>query len=103
MTGPRRDGPLGQLRRGREWRGAYRAARLAYTGAVTTRDSLHHLLDRLSDTEVEALARIAREQGFDRPQGPNGAHEPRSFIDARQYPVLAAVWDNDDDAVFDEL
>lgn len=27
---------------------------------MTTRDSLHRLLDRLTDTEIEALARIAK-------------------------------------------
>lgn len=29
--------------------------------------------------------------------------EPVSWLDARDYPVLAAIWDNDDDAIFDTL
>jgi len=70
---------------------------------MTTRQSLHQLLDQLSDDEIEALAQIAREHGL--PHGParSGAGEPRPFVDARQYPVLASVWDNDDDTVFDHL
>jgi hypothetical protein len=69
---------------------------------MTTRESLHQLVDELTDDEVEALARIAREHGLVPPKRSGPAEEPR-FIDARQYPVLAAVWDNDDDAIFDNL
>ncbi|MCK6564695.1 MAG: hypothetical protein L6Q80_08100 [Dehalococcoidia bacterium] len=68
---------------------------------MTTRESLHQLLDELTDDEVEALARIAREHGL--PPPPGAGEEAPRCIDARQYPVLAAVWNNDDDAIFDSL
>ena len=70
---------------------------------MTTRDSLHLLLDRLTDPEIEALARIAREHGLAQriDSGENG--ESHRVIDALRYPVLAAIWDNDNDAIFDEL
>jgi len=70
---------------------------------VTTRDSLRQLLDQLTDDEVEALARIAREHGLPTTAAIASAGMPAAFIDARQYPILAAVWDNDDDAIFDGL
>lgn len=70
---------------------------------MTTRDSLHRLLDRLTDAEIEALARIAREHGLDQPREANAALAPDSVVDARQYPALAAIWDNDDDAIFDSV
>ncbi|MCO5202060.1 MAG: hypothetical protein M9925_10205 [Chloroflexi bacterium] len=69
---------------------------------MTTRDLLHRLLDRLTDAEIEALARIAREHGLDQPQK-NGALAPDHLVDARQYPVLTAIWDNDHDAIFDAM
>lgn len=69
---------------------------------MTTRESLHQLLEELSDDGVEALARIAREHGLPPPPVTRAGDEARC-IDARQYPVLAAVWDNDDDAIFDNL
>lgn len=70
---------------------------------MTTRESLHRLLDELSDDEVDALARVAREHGIDVAPNMALAGEPAGFIDARQYPLLAAVWDNDDDAIFDDV
>lgn len=70
---------------------------------MTTRESLHRLLDELSDEEVEALARIARERGLRARLNEAPPTAAARFIDASQYPVLAAVWDNDDDAIFDEL
>ena len=70
---------------------------------MTTRDSLHLLLDRLSDTEIEALARMARDHGLARTTENGSTAEPLGVIDARQYPALTAVWDNDDDAIFDDL
>jgi hypothetical protein len=70
---------------------------------MTTRESLHQLLEQLSDDEIEALAQIAREHGLPPAHGRTEAGEPPRFIDARQYPVLASVWDNDDDTVFDKL
>lgn len=69
---------------------------------MTTREPLHHLVDELTDEQVEALARIAREHGLPAPSSQSEDYRPRC-IDARQYPVLAAVWDNDDDAIFDDL
>jgi hypothetical protein len=68
-----------------------------------TRESLHRLLDELSDEEVEALARIARDHGLRVAvdEAPPAAAD--RFIDASQYQALAAVWDNDDDAIFDKL
>jgi len=69
---------------------------------MTTRESMHQLLEELSDDEVEALARMAREHGLPPPTAVSAGDEPRC-IDARQYPMLAAVWDNDDDAIFDNL
>ncbi|MCC6960908.1 MAG: hypothetical protein IT301_13770 [Dehalococcoidia bacterium] len=70
---------------------------------MTTRDSLHQLLDHLSDSEIEALARMAREHEFESSQGSAVPAERGGAIEARQYPVLAAIWDNDDDTVFDDL
>jgi len=69
---------------------------------MTTRESMHRLLDRLSDDEVEALAVLARERRIGKvlAQAPGG---PRAFIDGREYPSLVSVWDNDDDAIFDEM
>ncbi len=61
------------------------------------------MLDELTDDEVEALARIAREHGLPHAAAIQPAGMPAAFIDARQYPILAAVWDNDDDALFDDM
>ena len=74
-----------------------------YTWGMTTREALHQLLEQLNDDEVDALARIAREHGLPPPLGTSESGERPRFIDARQYPVLASVWDNDDDSIFDNL
>ncbi|WP_322795351.1 hypothetical protein [Tepidiforma sp.] len=70
---------------------------------MTTRESLHLLVDELSDDQVEKLARILQEL-FEIPARARGAsgQEPSS-VAARKYPALAAAWDNDDDAIFDSL
>jgi len=70
---------------------------------MTTREAMHRLLDEMSDEEIEALARTAREQGLADIPDELARQEPARCIDARQYPALAAVWDNDDDAIFDDL
>lgn len=72
-----------------------------YTGLMTTRESLRHLVDEIDDEQVETLARLARECGFAVDE--SAPSEPVRWIDARDYPVLAAIWDNDDDAIFDSM
>lgn len=47
---------------------------------------------------VRPLVIIARE-----PEGPDGEPVRKMFLTADDDPVLAQLWDNDDDAVFDSL
>lgn len=68
---------------------------------MTTRDSLRLLLDELSDDDVDALARAARQQGLCLDQ--RCELVAASVLDGKQYPVLVALWDNDDDAIFDGM
>ena len=70
---------------------------------MTTRESLHQLVEQLSDEDVESLARLASEKGLPvgAPMTPSG--EAAGWIEARQYPALAATWDNDNDAIFDNV
>jgi len=70
---------------------------------MTTREALHRLLEQLSDDEVEILAGLARERKLPGDVSAKSRAELARCIEARQYPVLTAVWDNDDDAVFDNL
>jgi hypothetical protein len=77
-------------------------ARSFYALAMTTRESLHRLVDQLSEDEVEALAKLTTEGRFGRTTTSLAA-APRAFIDCREFPSLAAVWENDDDAIFDEM
>ncbi len=34
---------------------------------------------------------------------PNGHAEGRTALSAREYPILAAIWNNDEDAIYDTL
>ncbi len=70
---------------------------------MTTREALRRLLDQLTDAEVEALADIAREHGLAPGFTVGECMNSPEFIDARKHPVLAAIWDNDDDRVFDDM
>lgn len=64
---------------------------------MTGREALHQLLETLTDEEVERL--------LGQLQAPltHPAAVATAILDARHYPALAEIWDNDDDAVFDEL
>ena len=72
-----------------------------YTVFMTTRESLHHLVEEIDDKQVEELARLARERGF--VVDGSKSEEPVKWIDARDYPILAAIWDNDHDCIFDSM
>jgi len=65
---------------------------------MTTKELLHSLVEPLTDKEAESLYEELREE-LDCDS--TGQKPRRSVIHAREYPVLAAVWDNDDDAIFD--
>jgi hypothetical protein len=71
--------------------------------SMTTREVLRELVERLDDEEVEKLAEIAAAHGLGRAQPEGAPRDPRRFVDARRYPALAAIWNNDDDAIFDGL
>ncbi len=68
---------------------------------MTTRESLHQLVEEIDDQQLEELARLARESGLVVDESTQ--KEPVTWIDARDYPILAAIWDNDDDAIFDTM
>lgn len=68
---------------------------------MTTRESLRFLVEEMDDDQVEALAELARECGLVVIE--STAKEPARWLDARDYPILAAIWDNDDDAIFDDM
>jgi hypothetical protein len=61
---------------------------------VTTKESLHELIDGLTDAEAAEL--------WDDLTAGTDAEVADGVLDARRYPVLAAIWDNDDDAIFDQ-
>ena len=64
---------------------------------MTRREALHELVEELTDEEVEALLERLEGGLNARPLG------ARAVLDARQYPILAEIWDNDEDAIFDQL
>ncbi len=68
---------------------------------MTIRESLRQLVEEIDEDQLETLARLAREGGFVVEAMPQGA--PVAWIEGRQYPALASIWDNDDDAIFDDL
>ena len=65
---------------------------------MTGREALHEFVEALTDDGVEALLR--RLEGELASGGLSGVV---SVLEARLYPALAQVWDNEDDAVFDQL
>jgi hypothetical protein len=65
-----------------------------YTSAVTTKESLHELIDGLTDDEAAEL--------WDELTIGADAEAADGVLDGPRYPVLARIWDNDDDAIFDE-
>jgi len=64
---------------------------------MTTRESLHELVDQLSEPEAEELWRKLRREAH---RGPK-ANQP--VLDLRGYPSLEEVWNNDDDSIFDAV
>ena len=68
---------------------------------MTTRESLHALVEALSEEELEVLWANLSASATD--QGSPEFQAGPVVIDARKYPSLVAIWDNDDDAIFDEL
>lgn len=72
---------------------------------MTTREALHQLVDDLADEEVDALARVALLLLVPREPDERAVESPcdQTCLDARDYPVLAELWDNEQDAIFDEL
>ena len=68
-----------------------------YTGHMTRREALHELVEELTGDEVEALLERLEGGPDARPLG------SRAVLGARPYPVLTQIWDNDEDAIFDEL
>lgn len=64
---------------------------------MTTRESLHELVDRLTEREAEDLWRKLRRET------PEKLKTHQSVLDMRAYPALEEVWNNDDDAVFDTM
>lgn len=67
---------------------------------MTTRESLHEFVERLSDREVVELW---EELMRTRKPGVRLSGDPVDFVDALRFPALAAAWDNDDDSIFDQL
>ena len=55
----------------------------------------------MDEQEIEVAFDVLRERGLV-PTG-GSADTDAVAIDAADYPELAAIWDNDDDAIFDEL
>ncbi|MEO6399093.1 MAG: hypothetical protein ABIP13_11540 [Tepidiformaceae bacterium] len=68
---------------------------------MTTRESLHQLVEEIDDEQLEELARLARESGLVVDE--SRRKQPVTWIDSRDYPVLSAIWDNDDDTIFDTM
>jgi len=68
---------------------------------MTTRETLRILVEEMDDDQVETLAELARECGLVA-DGPTEKETVR-WIEGRDYPILAAIWDNDDDAIFDNM
>lgn len=64
---------------------------------MTTRESLHELVDQLSEWEAEELWRKLQREA------PHPARKDPRVLDVRDYPALEAVWDNADDAIFDAM
>jgi hypothetical protein len=58
----------------------------------------------MDEREAENVYRLLFNRGL-LPTGPrNGVRDQTDdAIDASEYPELAAIWDNDDDAIFDDL
>lgn len=67
---------------------------------MTLRESLSELVKNLPDDRVERLWAELAADAARRDRSGRG-REP-AWIEASEYPVLAEVWDNDDDAIFDE-
>lgn len=68
--------------------------------SVSHAESLDHVRlvgDRANDGTFTSFASIVVERSF-----ANG-RETTSVLTAEQYPVLAAIWDNDEDAVYDDM
>lgn len=87
-------------------RGESRGYAGPYTASMASRELLQELVDDLKDDEVDILLRVARLllSGDARrpvPAGERGC-EP-AYIDARHDSVLREIWDNEYDAVYDEL
>jgi hypothetical protein len=70
---------------------------------MTARESLHLLVEGLPGDGVGALAAIARDRVRGASGRPDITSHAESVIDARVYPVLAAIWDNAEGAIFDTL
>ncbi|MPZ98999.1 MAG: type II toxin-antitoxin system prevent-host-death family antitoxin [Dehalococcoidia bacterium] len=56
----------------------------------------------VSIEDVERLEALDRAES-QRPTGPIREDEPAFGLRAEDYPVLAEIWDNEDDDIFDEL
>jgi hypothetical protein len=69
---------------------------------MTTRQVLREALESMDAEAVEAAYDALKERGL-LPAQPHVKGTNLDVLDAADYPLLAAIWDNDDDAVFDQL
>lgn len=60
------------------------------------------LVENLTDEEATELERLLALR-LGRRRTPRDTREPKDWIDGTQFPALVAIWDNDDDAVYDNL
>ncbi|HXU23456.1 MAG TPA: hypothetical protein VN697_05445 [Tepidiformaceae bacterium] len=64
---------------------------------MSTREALHEFVEQLTDEQVQALWERLRERE------PDTMLDASRVLDAGHYPVLAKIWDNEDDDIFDQL
>lgn len=60
-------------------------------------DAVRVVADAANDGKFTSFVSIVIERSF------AGTSETGNVLIAEQYPVLAAIWDNEDDAIYDDM
>ena len=69
---------------------------------MSSRDAVIDLLGQLTEEQLARLAEFVRSE-FPDASRPGVEQDHAAVLDMSIHPALAAIWDNDDDAIFDQL